>query len=231
MSTTPLTQLDLKIDIFSAPAQRAVVLANLRPPQLVAAIIAEFCGDENQPLLDTQADRYYLARGRDAPPLVDDLSLESQHVVDGEQLVLLEHEPPQPTGTDRPKRPIYLRHQPSARVYRLHWLPALVGRPAGQSADNDRLALNLAGFPRSDWVSRHHAQISEQDGAVLLTNLAENNPIVVRSPDGTDTRVRSRVPTPIRHKDAIVFIHSGIELQLLIADETHIQQQDTRHAS
>jgi hypothetical protein len=230
VSTAPSTRIDLLIDVFCARAQRAQVLASLRPPELVAAIIAEFHGDEELLLLDTRVEHYYLVRAQDGTPLADEHSLESQRVAPGERLVLVERVPPLPAGTVRPQWPIYLRHQPSARVYRLHWSPAMIGRRSSQIADHG-LAVNLAALPRGDWVSRRHAQISQQDGQVLLANLAEENPVVLRAPDGGETLLSSGARSSIGHKHTIVFVHSGIELQLLIADEAQVQQRDTRHAS
>jgi hypothetical protein len=230
VSTTPSTHIDLLIDVFCARAQRAQVLASLRPPDLVAAIIAEFHGDEDLLMLDTQVERYYLMRAHDGTPLADEQSLESQRVAPGERLVLVERMPPLPAGTVRPQRRIYLRHLPSARVYRPYWFPALIGRRSSQIADPG-LAVNLAAFPNGDWVSRRHAQVSERDGQVVLVNLAEDNPVALRAPDGGETLLASGARGSIGHKHTIVFVRSGIELQLLIADEVQVQQRDTSHAN
>ena len=120
-----LKYLEVRIDIFDRPNQRAQVLPDLRPAELVSAILEEF-GDELD-YLSADPTAYRLRNSSDGAELDSGRSLE-ELVREGEHLVLEEADLDLPSHTRRPSRPIYLQEVASQHAFKIPWLPAIIGR-------------------------------------------------------------------------------------------------------
>lgn len=222
-TATESARIELAIDIFDAQQQLARAQQSLTPEALIAAIIQEFRGDPDQPYLGAQPERYALLRASSGQPLADGRPLAEQGLADGERLMLSERPAPQPPGTTAPPQPTYLRDLATAQVYRLHWLPALIGRPSSHQSDNDRLAIDLSGHPQWSRVSRRHARIRAERGQLLIESLAEENPVVLLDQQGQSHPIAHGSPCPLHHGDTITLVNSGIQLRALIRAETAVR--------
>jgi len=211
--TANQSRLELRIDIFDHAAQRALALPMLLPAELVAAVIEEFREIE---FLGSDPAKYELHKAADRTPLDEQVPIGQQLTAD-ERLALVEREEPAPAGTQRPGRPIYLRYQASGAVYKLHWLPAIIGRPDGTLKDNHQLAINLSAHPAGQRVSRRHVQIVESKGKFYVERLAQN-PTVIRDSQGSTTPVEQE-RHPIRDGDTIVLENSQIAFKFIVRDK------------
>jgi hypothetical protein len=164
------TRLELWIDVFDKTVQKALALADLKPPELVAAILQEF--REVEYLGDDPA-QYRLLKAADRTPLDDESKLSGQ-LQGGERLVLVENEVPPPEGTRTPSQPIYLREQGSGRSHRIAWQPAIIGRVSENMSDNEWVAVDLKSSPTGLRVSRRHVRLSEDDGKYFIEALSSN---------------------------------------------------------
>lgn len=206
-------RLELKIDVLDRSAQRAMALAELTPAELIAATLQEFRDVEylgidvaDYRLFDATTDQEL----NGAQPLNTQLG-------DGAHIRLVERERPVPSGGQRPNAAIYLRELTSGRVYRLHWLPAIVGRPDRNLRDNQLLAANLEMLPSGLRVSRRHAMIGEQDGQYFVQCLS-GNPATLRRANG-ETSSLNTSRTPIGNGDVLYLERSEIALKFIIWDD------------
>lgn len=207
------SRLDLLIDVFDQPAQRAMARPSLRPGELVAAVIDEFRELE---YLGGDAARYQLVSATTRAALAEDVPI-GQQAKAGDHLALIERDLSLPPGTQRFSHPIYLREQESGAVYKLDWQPAIIGRPDTTRQDNDQIAIDLSAHPAGQRVSRRHAQIVEVNGQFYAEHLAQN-PTVVKSSAGMTTRVE-RDRLPIQDGDVLVLENSQIQLKVLVPQE------------
>lgn len=169
MSNTP-ARLEIVIDVFEEKGKRASIVAQLTAREMIEAIVQEF---RALPYLSDTPDGYALIRARDQQPLDPAVPLGQQLKV-GERLILAETEPQPPAGAYRPTEHAYLREEATGKVYKLHWCPAIIGRPDASLLNNEQLAVNLADHARGLRVSRRHAQITEQDGRFFIQSLSPN---------------------------------------------------------
>jgi hypothetical protein len=209
-------RLDLKIDVFEKTAQRALVAPDLKPPDLVTAILREFGELE---YLGSAPENYHLS-GVDGKPLDPGARLGDQART-GDRLVLVEEEPPFPEGTRPASRPVYLREQSTGNAYRLAWLPAIIGRVAEDRPDNAAVAVDLTGFPTGLRVSRRHVRLSEDRGIFYVENLS-SNPVSLIPAGGTDTE--GGIPVvdvrrPFASGDMLRLDRSGIILKFVARRE------------
>jgi FHA domain len=211
--STNQSRLELQIDVFDQTAQRALALPMLLPAELVAAVIEEFREIE---FLGSNPANYQLRKAADRTPLDEQIPV-GQQLAAGERLAFVEREEPLPPGTQRPSRPIYLREQGTDTVYRLHWQPAIIGRPDASLNDNQQIAVNLSAHPAGQRVSRRHAQIVESKGQFFVERLAQNS-TVIKDSQGNTTAVESD-RRPIRHGDTIVLENSQIVLKFMVRDK------------
>jgi hypothetical protein len=165
-----LTRLDIRINVFDKEGQRAQVLPGLTPPELVQAILDEFRELE---YLGGPPSDYQIYRMNDHNPLNEDLPLEQQ-IGHADHLVLVEKEQPLPARTDRPAHALYLRDQVTGEVYKLHWLPAIIGRPDPGQPHEDWLAVDLRSHEGGLRVSRRHAMISTDGQHYYIETLSKN---------------------------------------------------------
>jgi hypothetical protein len=205
-------RLDVRIDVFDKSDQRALPLRELTPPQLVEAILQEF--RELEYLSDAPGD-YQLLRADDRAPLNEDDELGLQ-LGDGSRLVMVEKERELPAGTERPSRDIYLREQIMGKVYRLDWLPAIIGRPDKNQPNNDQVAVNLESYSTGLRVSRRHAQITEKEGEYFIQGMSRN-PTFIRDNVGNTIPVTSE-RRPLENGDIIHLERSNITLKFIMRD-------------
>ncbi len=174
-------RLDLFVDIFEVKNEPAKALPNLTPPELVDAILQEF--RELEYLSDNPNDYQLLLKDKEFSRLQNDKQLAQQPLGEG-QLILVEKAPRKlPAGTQRPNYHIYLREQTAGKVYKLHWQPAIIGRPDKNQDQDDRIAVNLEAFETGLRVSRRHAKITEKDGKYYIESMSRN-PTSIKDIDG-----------------------------------------------
>jgi hypothetical protein len=203
----------LKIDVFDKAQQWAKPLPTLKPVELIEAILQEF--RELEFLSDSAAD-YYLTQSENGEgQLHEDTSL-AQQLTNNSRLKLLEVERPLPQGTERPSTAIYLREQASGKVYKLHWLPAIIGRPDNNQAGDERISVDLEAYRTGLRVSRRHAQITEKDGRYFIES-ASRNPTSLKDEAGESVAVTEE-KQPLKHGDVIQLERSNIALKFIIRE-------------
>jgi hypothetical protein len=169
MSPSP-TRLELRIDVFEKKYQRALALADLKPADLVAAVIGEFVELE---YLEDAPEHYRLVKAADGAPLDEDAPLGAQ-LANGDRLILQEAPRSLPEGTRRPTEPIYLREMGAGKTFGVAWLPAIIGRTSENMPQNDRVAVDLKSFAAALRVSRRHAILTEEGGKYFIQNVSSN---------------------------------------------------------
>jgi FHA domain len=204
---------NLLIDIFDLVGQQARALPELTPPTLVGAILEEF--RELEFLGDNPKD-YELLKADSRASLDEAISI-GQQLADGERLVLVERQALLPKGTRRTTKQIYLREQGGGKVYKLHWYPAIIGRPDKSQEHADWVAVNLATHAAGSRISRRHAQITESGGQYFVERLSQN-PMAIRDGHGTTTPVEGQ-KLPLRHGDLLYFDYSQITLKFIVREE------------
>jgi len=204
------TRLELRIDVLDLKDQRALPLRELKPPQLIEAILLEF--RELEYLSDRPGD-YRLLKAEDRSPLDDEEEL-SHQLANGSRLALVEQESPSPSGSDRPSKQIYLRDQILGKVYRLNWLPAIIGRPDKNQPHNELVAVNLESYNTGLRVSRRHAQITEKEGQYFLQSMSRN-PTSIRDGKGNTIPVTAE-KRPLENGDIIHLERSNIALKFIV---------------
>jgi hypothetical protein len=134
-------RLDLTIDVLELPSQHAAALWTLAPQELIAATLQEFRELEQ---LGIDPGDYQLLDAVTGATL-DERPLDELFAKDAKDvhLKLVEKTSPVPRGAQPASEPIYLREQATGRVYRLGWLPAIIGRPDRNLPDSQLLAVNL----------------------------------------------------------------------------------------
>lgn len=201
-------RLQLKIDVLTLPEQEALALPELTPPELIDAILQEFQEIE---YLSQERGAYtlYKVQGGARQPLDKQAALQAQ-VSNGAHLVLAEVERPQPLNTRPAPQVAYVRDMTHGRVFRLDWLPAIIGRPDPSRSMNQHVAVNLQAFEYGLRVSRRHAQITAVGEQFYIENLA-NNPTRVN-----DKALHGRVP--LNHGDHIWLERSNITLKFILQE-------------
>ena len=222
-------RLDLTIDVLELPAQQACALWTLSPQELIAATLQEFREIEQLGIDPADYDLFDVQRGvaLEEKPLSECFSKDAQ----GVHLRLVEKTPALPRGAQRAPAPIYLREQATGRVYRVHWLPAIIGRPDRNLPDNHLLAVNLEALPTGLRVSRRHLKLSEASGQYFVERLS-GNPTMVRRTTGESVNLLDASRVPLEPGDVIVLERSQIVLKFLVpptaaaAPQAHPAQDD-----
>jgi hypothetical protein len=218
-------RLEVLIDIFAFKKQRALVLPTLKPPELIEAVLQEFRGNtvetsEKERKLEYLSDvpnDYRLVKA-DTRKSLDPLVIVGEQIATNDILMLEEVEMPLPPGTIRPTQAIYLLEDARNKVYKLHWLPAIIGRPDQQQQDNNRLAVNLETHATGGLrVSRRHAQIVEISNRFYIEHLS-TNPLMIKNAQGMNIRLEQD-RRPILNGDTIIFELSEIELKFIVREE------------
>lgn len=209
MSAPGQQRLELFVDIFEKPRQRALALPELTPQQLVEEILQEFRELEYL----SRIPAHYRLRKPSGAILEADIPLRQQVSGLDNQLVLIEEDQALPAGTKRPSLPAYLREQSSGLVYKLHWQPAIIGRPDAGQSHNDWLAVNLETYKTGLRVSRRHAQITESDGRFYIAGMSRNPTILQRGDEQHDL---TDIPQPLQPGDIIYLERSAIALKFIV---------------
>lgn len=212
--SSQVTRLELLIDVFDQVEQRALVLPTISRSDLVGSILQEF-GELD--FLGDNPDEYQLIKNADNTPLVDDKALNEQQLTNGQRLRFVEHQPPIPEGAHPPAKPIYLRDLRSGKVYKLHWVPAIIGRTDPDTNDNDRLAVNLESDQTGLRVSRRHASIVEEDGQFYVASLSQN-PTSIQDSDGNTATISRR--WKLQNGNIIHLDRSGISFKFIVREPT-----------
>ncbi|MBX3010471.1 MAG: FHA domain-containing protein [Caldilineaceae bacterium] len=203
----------LRIDIFDQHQQRALVLPTLTPPALVTAILQEFRALE---YLSTDPAHYYLCKVGTQTPLPEQTFL--GQLAQDEQLILTETELPLPPGTQRPTKALYLREGQQGAVYKLHWWPAILGRPDATQPHQAWVAVNLEKYPGGLRVSRRHLQIEEaQGGGYTVHSLSPRNPAYRCTAAGQQELITTQ-KLPLHHGDSLLLEGSELTLKFLIRE-------------
>jgi hypothetical protein len=203
-------RLELRVDVFEKTDQLALPLPSLTPPEFIEAILQEF--RELEYLSNSPTD-YTLLKADDRLPLAAEEKL-NQQVNNGARLVLVEEEVSLPSSTKQPTHPVYLREQVSGKVYKLNWLPAIIGRPDKNQALNDQVAVDLERYKTGLRVSRRHAQITEKDGQYFIHSLSRN-PTALKNSAGELVPVTDE-KRPLQDGDVIHLERSNIALKFII---------------
>jgi hypothetical protein len=208
--------LELRIDIFDRPNQRAQVLGELRPRELVSSILEEF-GDELD-YLGADPDVYWLRKARENERLENEATLEDQ-VRTGDHLVLEEADPDLPAHARRPSQPIYLQDGLTQNAYRIPWLPAIIGRPDPELPDNELVAVDLSTHPAGSRVSRRHLKLWEENGEYWVQATSANPASLVR-----DRGVEIPVPAGnererLNPQDILRLDRADITLKFIVREE------------
>ncbi len=209
-------RLQLKIDVLTLPEQAAWALPELTPPELIDAILQEF---QELEYLSQERGAYtlHLLKQGERQALDTSQPLQPQ-VSNGAHLVLAEVERPQPLNTRAAPQAAYVRDVTHGRVFRLDWLPAIIGRPDPSRPMNQQVAVNLQSFEYGLRVSRRHAQITAVGEQFYIENLA-NNPTRVN-----DEPLHGRVP--LNHGDHIWLERSNITLKFILQEPPEIDMAD-----
>lgn len=206
-------RLELTIDVLELPPQRAAALWTLSPQEVIAAALQEFRELEQ---LGIDPGDYQLLDVQSGAPL-DEKPLDALFAKDAKAVHLKLAEKPVavPRGAQPAPAPLYLREQATGRVYRIGWLPAIIGRPDRTLPDNQLLAVNLDALPTGLRVSRRHVRLSEQSGQYFVQRMS-GNPTVLRRTTGETINLLDASRTPIDHGDMIVLERSQITLKFLV---------------
>ena len=204
-------RIELKIDLPDRSNQRALALPTITSRDFINAILQEF---DELDYLGKSADDYVLYRGEENTALDASLPL-SQQIGPSARLVLKEKEIALPSGASRPVIAAYLREMKSGNVYKLHWVPALIGRPDKSQPQNHLLCVNLESHASGVRVSRRHACITAEQEHFYLEGLS-NNPTLLRR-DTLTTEVTTE-RQPLQDGDVIVLGRSDIALKFVIGN-------------
>jgi hypothetical protein len=205
-------RLKLLIDVFELPNQPALALPTLTPPQLIDAILQEF---QELEYIGSVAKDYQLLQASDRKPLADDQPLARQ-VSSDRHLILAERAPavpPPDLGLVAPEADIYLKELNSGQVFKISWLPAIIGRPDRKKAQNI-VSVDLSSLESGLLVSRQHAKIIGSGNRFFIESMS-HNPTQLK-----DTRDRTRPVSaerlPLQPGDTIILERSKISLKFIV---------------
>ena len=134
---------------------------------------------------------YCLFRRGEEEPLDPGRTLAQYGLKDGDELIFKESPPTLKsrlvTSIERGDRmPIsgsygaYLEEERHGQIFEIQWQPAIVGRIYQMSpSQNKLLAIDLSGVDGSEFVSRHHACVSEKGGQFFIESLNPRNPTYI----------------------------------------------------
>jgi len=206
-------RIEVKIDILEIPAQRALVLPTLLPDELIGAVLQEFREVER---LGVDMNAYELIDVATGKPLENQpIGVQRSQGAGEIHLKLAERVPVAPKGSQLANESIYLREPTSGRVFKLNWLPAIIGRPDRNLPDNQLLAANLESMSSGLRVSRRHAQISCQGTDYFVQRLS-GNPASLRRATGEIVHLFDSSRVPILNGDVLYLERSQIALKFLV---------------
>lgn len=192
-------RIEVMVDVLDHPNQRALPLANLTAGEFIAAILQEFRDIE---YVGIDPSDYRLLRSDNgevnpdhelgaelAAPVAAtavraaDAAGDSNPEAALPHLRLVECVRKTPPNAQPAAARLYLREEATGRVYRLAWLPAIIGRSDPAVLADALVAANLEPLPTGLRVSRRHIRIVEA-GTHLYAECLSNNPASVRRAGG-----------------------------------------------
>ncbi len=203
-------RLEVQIDVLDRPNQRALPLADLTPPELVVAILQEFRDIE---YLGIDGTDYCLLRSEDGTEL-DPTSELGEQLGAKPHLRLVERLLKVPSSAQRVEESLYLREEASGRVYRLAWLPAVVGRSDATLKGDELVAANLESLPTGLRVSRRHIRVMREGGQYYAECMSSNPASLRRAIGGTAALGRTR--QPLASGDVLFLDRSEIALKFIV---------------
>lgn len=219
---TTVSRLNLTIDVLDTPNQPALALTSLTPAQLIEATLQEFQEIE---YLGDSPENYRLLKETTGEALLPEAPLHQQ-LSDGDHLQLVERSPAHPpAGAVTIKLPVYLRELNSGRVYKLNWLPVIIGRPDHNQPENNLVAVDMSEFETGMRVSRRHAKITGSDDRFYIENLSGN---VTKVKDKTgQIRTIDAQRQPLRHGDIIHLERSDLALKFIVRPNPADEESQT----
>ena len=198
-------RLGIKVDVLAMKVERAQVLPTLTPIDLMKVILAEF---QELPHLGNNPGAYSLVKANERTEL-NPMQPLGEQLKEGDQVALVEKGVPVPSGAKAASQAIYLREQSTGTVYKLSWLPAIIGRSDDARPQNELVAANLDGYATGSRVSRRQAMIMEEGGTYWIKSMSENALSIITA----DRAIRE----------------VGIDKQpLAIGDQIHLVRSDIR---
>lgn len=202
------------IDVLDRERQRALVRKDVLPEELVKAVIDEFSSEIVY--LGKNTDAYSICL-RETGRELDPKAVLDEQIGDDAQLALTEKEGSIPKGATALPVPFYLREQSQGFVYKIRWLPAIIGRFDPNENESELVAVDLQNTPNGMRVSRRHVRMLIRDGVVYL-ELQSRNPASLIRTDGNRENLEGQL-LAFRHGDILKLDRSGVTLQALFQTE------------
>lgn len=204
------------IDVFNLPGQRALARKVISTAEMVQAIIDEFSGEIAY--LGKNAASYQICQRDNGHPLDASRPLGEQ-VQTGSRLVLVEKTKRQPRESELLPNPFYLREMSHGYVYKIPWLPAIIGRSDPSMSENEMVAVDLQNLASGVRVSRRHLQMLVRDGVVYLELCSRNPATLIRASDGSKEELQEHRLLALHHGDTLKLERSDVMLQVIFQPE------------
>ncbi|RME53444.1 MAG: hypothetical protein D6790_17680 [Caldilineae bacterium] len=201
------------IDVFHHTQERAQIRPDITPAELVQAIIDEFAGEISY--LGRNASAYTIWLMEEERELDPGQRVDAQ-IRPGVRLALREREKPRPPGAHLLARPFYLREINHGYIYKVPWLPAIIGRPDPSLAENELVLVDLHDLPNGARVSRRHVRLLERDGEIFVERCARNSVTLLRAEGGEESLENHLLP--LHPGDKIRLDRSQILLEALFPE-------------
>ena len=209
--TIPDERIECRVDIFQHVEQRARVKPATLPEEMLAAIVEEFHVDI--PYLGRNLDRYHLQCDRAL--LQAGTPLGSQ-IQSGAKLTLVENELSKPIYAQQLDVPIYFKEIRSGHVFKVSWVPAIIGRLDPSHPYSEQVSVDLTRLENSVRVSRRHIELSERDG-ILYAQLKslQNEATLLKKKQKERVKLNDRYVS-LENGDILRLERSKIELEVML---------------
>lgn len=175
--------IDVKIDVFEHPDQRARVLDSLTPAGLIQEILKEF-----DDITADAPEKYAIYLKGMERPLNANYTMSQLDIQPQDELVF-DYVRKTIRQMLQPSQYAMLREDTSGKTFDIQWQPAVIGRPTNEVDHDITLAVNVQLIPNGMTISRKHAQITFSDGKYYIEMLAENNLLML---NGKEMALNSR---------------------------------------
>ena len=165
--------IDVKIDVFEHPDQRARVLESLTPAGLIQEILKEF-----DDITADAPEKYAIYLKGMERPLNANYTMTQLDIQPQDELVF-DYVRKTIRQMLQPSQYAMLREDTSGKSFDIQWQPAVIGRPTNEVDHDITLAVNVQLIPNGMTISRKHAQITFSDGKYYIEMLAENNLLIL----------------------------------------------------
>lgn len=205
------------IDVFNLAGQRALVRREITPSEIIQAVIDEFA--DEIVYLGKNATSYQICRGDDGNPLDISIPVEKQ-IRTGDKLVLTEKAQGRPAEAKALPNPFYLREVSHGYVYKIPWLPAIIGRSDPNMSENEMVAVDLQNLASGVRVSRRHVRMLTRDGVIYLELCSRNPASLIRATDGNREELQEHRLLALHHGDRLKLERSDVTLQVIFQAES-----------